>query len=185
MNNELAKLIVEAEAIAENVRQTFGGLTAEQLNWKPAVESWSIGQCLEHLIVTNELEFPAIEDALRTDYRNPFWSKMPFLSRACGSFLIRMCKPENARKYKAPKSFRPSQSAIGGTIVEDFTEHQQKVVHYFQRSENLDLDKTKIVSPISDFFTYSLFDSFYVLVIHEQRHFNQAKRVLETGAFPK
>lgn len=185
MNEKLADLIAEAEAIAARVQQSFGGLSVEQLNWKPAAKSWSVGQCLEHLIVTNELEFPAIEKALRSDYKNPFWSKVPLLPRACGNFLIRMVKPENTRKHKAPKSFRPSQSAISGSIIEDFVKHQQKVVRYFEQSESLDLEKTKIVSPISNFFTYSLFDSFYVLVIHEQRHFNQAERVLQTKGFPR
>lgn len=184
MNSELSKLIAEAEEIAENVKAAFGGLKIEQLNWKPNAKSWSIGQCLDHLIVTNELEFPAIEDSLKESYKNPFWSKLPFLPKFFGNFLIYMVKPENKRKFKAPKSFQPSQSSIGESIVADFIAHQQKVVRLFEQSGNLDLQKTKIVSPVGDFITYSLFDSFLVLVLHEQRHLNQAVRVMRTEGFP-
>jgi hypothetical protein len=39
-------------------------LTLDQLNWKPVPGQWSVGQCLEHLAVTNEIYGAAIVDAL-------------------------------------------------------------------------------------------------------------------------
>jgi len=184
MNDKLVKLIAEADAVTENVKHSFGNLSAEQLNWKSAAESWSIGQCLDHLIVTNEREFPAIENALRENYKNPFWSKLPYLPKFFGNLMVNLFKPENTRKYKAPKSFRPSQSEVSANIVEDFAAHQQKVARFFEQSGKLDIDKTKIISPVTAFVTYSLFDSYRVLVVHEQRHFRQAERVLQTKGFP-
>ena len=62
MKIEFSNLIADAETISEKVGSTFGKLSAEQINWKPNAKSWSIGQCFEHLIVTNELYFP-IDDA--------------------------------------------------------------------------------------------------------------------------
>jgi hypothetical protein len=185
MNDEISVLVKQASATAGNVERVFGGLRAEQLNWKPNEKSWSIAQCLEHLIITNELEFPAIENALKENYKNPFWSKIPFLSDVCGKAAIYLFKPQNPRKFKAPKSFQPSQSQISETIVPEFVAHQQELVEIFERSRDLDLRKTKIISPISDFITYSLKDAFQVLTVHEQRHFQQAERVLKEANFPK
>ena len=65
MSSSLAGLIEELETIAERVDKTFGGLSNEQIIWKQNAGSWSIGQCLEHLIITNRLEFPAIENPPR------------------------------------------------------------------------------------------------------------------------
>ncbi len=184
MNDDLATLTDEARLLTDEVRRAFGTLTPEQLNWKPAADAWSVAQCLEHLIVTNEKEFPAIERALREDYRNPFWSRMPFLPKLFGRLTIGLFGPENARKYKAPKSFRPSRSRIGGTIVEDFAAHQAKLVRLFEQSARLDPEKTKVVSPVTDFVTYSLLDCCRILVGHERRHFRQAERVTKTAGFP-
>ena len=39
-------------------------LTPEQLNWKPAPEKWSVGQCLEHLAISTEVYLGPIADAL-------------------------------------------------------------------------------------------------------------------------
>jgi uncharacterized damage-inducible protein DinB len=179
MNDELSALVKQVDSIAKSVEKVFGGLSAEQLNWKPNEKSWSIAQCLEHLIVTNKLEFPAVENALKENYKNPFWSKIPFLSDVFGKTAIYLFKPQNQRKFKAPKSFQPSKSRFSETIVQDFVAHQQELVEIFERSRDLDLRKTKIISPISEFITYSLMDAFQLLTVHEQRHFGQAERVLQ------
>lgn len=44
--------------------QDFGTLQAEVLNWKPAQDVWSVGQCLDHLIVTNSTYIPLIQQIL-------------------------------------------------------------------------------------------------------------------------
>ncbi len=184
MNDEISVLVKQADAIAENVEKVFGNLSAAQLNWKPNEKSWSIAQCLEHLIIANKMEFPAVENALKENYKNPFWSRIPFLSDVCGKTAIYLFKPQNPRKFKAPKSFQPSKSEFSEKIVPDFVAHQQELVEFFERSRDLDLRKTKIVSPISNFITYSLLDAFHVLTVHEQRHFGQAERVLvQSNAF--
>lgn len=48
------EIISEYEKVSEDVQKNFGGLSAEQINWKPRADSWSIGQCLDHLIKSNE-----------------------------------------------------------------------------------------------------------------------------------
>lgn len=185
MNDELATLMNKARVLTDEVRRAFGTLTPEQLNWKPAADAWSVAQCLEHLIITNEKEFPAIEQTLREDYRNPFWSRPPLLPKLFGRLMINLFGPENARRYKAPKSFRPSQSRIGETIVEDFAAHQAEFVRLFEQTARLDPEKTMVVSPVTDFITYSLLDCCRILVGHERRHFRQAVRVTQTAGFPR
>jgi hypothetical protein len=184
MSDELTKLVMQAAALADKIERAFGGLTVEQINWKPNETSWSVGQCLEHLIITNKLEFPAIENALAAGYKNPFWSKLPFLPAVSGKLMIYLFSPENPRRVKAPKSFRPSASRIDANIVKDFVAHQQKVIGLLEKSRALHLRKIKVVSPVTDFITYSLYDSFKVLVVHEERHFRQAERVTKENGFP-
>ena len=49
------EIISELETISTDTQKTFGGLAAEQINWKPSETGWSVGQCFEHLKKTNEL----------------------------------------------------------------------------------------------------------------------------------
>jgi len=49
----LSSLIAAADNIAAGAQQTFGDLTAQQLNWKPNAESRGIGQCFYQLMTAN------------------------------------------------------------------------------------------------------------------------------------
>lgn len=51
-------------------------------------------------------------------------------------------------------------------------------------SENIDLEKTIITSPVAAFVTYSVLDGYRIIVRHGQRHLAQAKRVMEVEGFP-
>ena len=51
-------------------------------------------------------------------------------------------------------------------------------------TEHLDLEKIVITSPVADAVIYSLMDAYRLIVVHEQRHFQQAKRVTEETGFP-
>src|SRR5262249_14798684 len=44
----LTQIFDEAEAIAGDAKTLFSHLTPQQLNWKPAADSWSVAQCLDH-----------------------------------------------------------------------------------------------------------------------------------------
>jgi DinB superfamily len=185
VQKELNNFLDNLTEIAKNVEFTFGHLSIDQINWKPHEHSWSIGQCLEHLIVTNKLEFPAIKKALTANYKNPFFGKIPLLPSIFGKVMIYFLKPESTRKFKAPKSFQPSKSEISKEIVQNFLEHQKEFIDLIKESENLNHYKTKILSPISDLIAYSLADAFLILVVHEKRHINQAERVLKLEEFPQ
>ncbi len=185
MNTELSRLIDDAGAVSQNVDQLFGELSGRQLNWKSEPSAWSIAQCLEHLIITNQLEFPAIRDAIRPEYDNPFWSRFPLLPAIFGRIMIWLFATESRRRVKAPKMFQPSQSELPKDIVKDFIGHQREVVDLLKQCSRLDIDRIRIVSPVSNFITYSLRDAFRVLVGHEQRHLRQAIRVAESAGFPR
>ncbi len=73
MNDQLNNLTGELEEISQNVQKTFGNLSAEQINWRPSSEGWSVGQCFEHLIKTNELFYAELDKIAGGSRRNSFW----------------------------------------------------------------------------------------------------------------
>lgn len=175
----------ELEKISNNSKQVFGTLSSEQLNWKPNAESWSIGQCFEHLIITNILYFPAIQNVIDGNHRNNFFSKIPFSTNLISALMKNSLKPEQARKMKTFKVFEPSSSGVSPNIIGDFAENNRKLVEMFEACKNLEIDKIKIPEPLSPALNLRLDDAFEILLLHEQRHFLQAERVLQTEGFPK
>ena len=183
MKADLANLIAAANNIANEAKSTFGHLSPSQLNWKPSADRWSVAQCFDHLLTSNKGYFPVIEDVLAGKKRT-FWERMPVLPGLAGKLLIKSLDPASTRKIKAPKRFQPAQSDISGSVINDFVDQQGKIVEKMKATEHLDLEKIVITSPVSAAITYSLMDAYRIIVVHEQRHFQQAKRVMEESALP-
>ena len=109
---------------------------------------------------------------------------MPLLPGLAGKLLIKSLDPKSTRKIKAPKKFQPAQSDISASVLDDFVDLQAKIVDKMRSTEHLDLEKIIITSPVASAITYSMMDAYRVIVVHERRHFEQARRVTEEAAFP-
>jgi hypothetical protein len=181
---KLPDLITEANNIAAETTSTFGPLTAAQLNWKPSAERWSVAQCFEHLVTSNKGFFPRV-DGVIAGIKPTFWQRMPVIPGLAGKLLIKSLDPKSTRKIKAPKKFQPAQSDISASVLYDFVGQQAKIVEKMKATEHLDLDKIIITSPVAAAITYSMMDAYRVIVVHERRHFEQARRVTEEAAFPR
>ena len=181
-NGEVGGVVAELEAIGRDAREVFGRLSAAQLNWKPSAEQWSVGQCFEHLIKTNESFFPTLEAITKGERKGRLWERVSPLSGLFGKVVLRgLTSP---RKFNAPKGIRPSASGVGGDIVARFAEHQGELSRRVGAAGGADLRRTVVTSPISGFVTYRLGDAFRIVVAHERRHFEQARRVTQAAGFP-
>ena len=69
-------------------RDSFGELHADQLNWKPAADKWSIAQNMDHLIVINSSYFPIIESLKKGTYKAPFLGKVGFVVSFFGKMIF-------------------------------------------------------------------------------------------------
>jgi hypothetical protein len=181
----LSDILSEAEAISKDAQVTFGQLNSEQINWKPNVESWSVGQCFGHLITANREYFPQFAQIILGEKRTRLWQRMPFLPGFFGRMLINALSPNASKKVKAPKLFQPSSSNIDPQIISKFAAHQNEVIDKMKATEGMDLERIIIYSPVTKIVTYSLIDAYRIIVVHERRHFKQAQRVMEAPGFPR
>ncbi|HKU76967.1 MAG TPA: DinB family protein [Pyrinomonadaceae bacterium] len=181
---DLPSLMAAVKQIAADTKSTFAQLSPSQLNWKPSAERWSVGQCFDHLLSSNKGYFPIVDDVLK-GRKQSVWESMPLLPGLAGKLLIKSLDPASTHKIKAPKRFQPAQSDIRASVISDFVDQQTQIAEQMKASEHLDLEKIVITSPVSAAITYSLMDAYRIIVVHEHRHFQQAKRVTEETAFPK
>lgn len=182
MNAELSNFTNDLEAISVEARERFGALTEEQLNWKPAADSWSVGQCFDHLIKSN-VEMEPVMKLVKGERQMNFWEKFSPFSGMLGGFLVSsMMKDE--RKFKAPSKSIVPRSNVSADVVEQFIAQQTSVIDTIKAADKFDWKKTVVTSPFMSAITYSLNDAFKIVVEHEKRHLRQAGRVMENEGFP-
>lgn len=185
MNGRVESVTSDLRRTADDAAAVFGSLSAKQLNWKPAEKSWSVAQCFDHLITTHSLYLPDLAGLAANGYRASLWQKVSPLSGFFGRFLIKSMRPENPKKMKTTAKAEPSQSEIGGDIIDRYVKHQHELIEHIKRiPADIDPARTIITSPLLGVVTYSLDDAYSILVVHGQRHLGQAKRVLDVAGFP-
>lgn len=180
----MSEIISELQTVSANVQEKFGSLSAEQINWRPSETGWSVGQCFEHLIKTNELFYDDLEKIALGTRKNSFFESFSPLSGFFGSLLINSLKKDE-RKFKAPTKKIVPPSEIDPHIIEIFAAHQSELIEKIRQTETADWKKTKVTSPFIKIATYKLSDGYKIIVEHEKRHFRQAERVMQTEGFPK
>lgn len=184
MSERIEQVTRELGQTADDVKTTFGTFTNEQLNWKPAENSWSIAQCLDHLILSNiefDDEWPKLHAGTRESSFLENWSP---LSGFFGRLLISSLA-KDSRKTKAPSQSIVPPSEIEPGIIDRFVANIETTNKNIEGCEGVDLHKTVLTSPFMGLITYRLDDAFSILIEHTKRHIRQAKRVTEADGFPK
>lgn len=184
MDERIQNITSQMSEAVTDVVTSFGRLSAEQLNWKPSEKGWSIAQCLEHIILTNHEFDPEFEKLASGTRKNSFWENYSPFTGWGGRFLIKAVM-EDSKKAKAPSNRIVPPSQVPEDIVQQFVGHIAEVNKQVESVAHIDREKTVVTSPFLAVFTYKLDDAFTVLVEHTKRHIRQAKRVMETEAFPK
>jgi hypothetical protein len=181
---EVTKLQQQIRTIGEQARNEFGNLTRAQLNWKPATDRWSVAQCFDHLINSNAGYFPIFDSVATGTLKHTFVQRLPGLPKIWGPLLIKSLDPKTTRKLKAPAKFQPASSDLNASIIDDFANNQNRVLDSMEKTKTLEIDRIIISSPAASVVTYSVLDAFRIIVVHEQRHFQQAQRVMAEPNFP-
>ena len=180
LNSAMSGMLSEGKRINE----LFSSLNATQINWKPASEVWSVGQCLDHLIITHSRYNACFNDLVEGKEMN-FWQRnSPFCSMM-GKAILKSVIPENAKKTKTFPVFEPSQSDIRPDIVKEYMYQLDGFLHRLKQLEKLDADKIMISSPVNKWITYSLSYAYSILYHHDRRHIDQALKVMQLEGFPK
>lgn len=180
----LADVGAEFSAIARETQSVFGTLNEQQLNWRPDATSWSVAQCFDHLLNANREMLQAIDAAMDGSRPPTLWQRLPVLPRIFGSMLIKSQMPEAKRKFTAPRQAVPASSAIDPLITERFVAHQHEAAARVQSLGGRDVARIIMTSPFVSFITYSVLDGCRIIVTHERRHFEQARRVTRQPGFP-
>lgn len=164
------------------VEQTKGflKLSPGQLNWRLTENQWSVGECFEHLMITNGKYILHYQNYVLKGIKN---KPVKFTHTLMGRMVINSMKPENKRKTKTPRSFNPIGSVINESIVKDFLHQNNEIIDLVSRIDMSKL-KEKITSLFSRHVKYSVGDSLMIIAYHNLRHLQQAERVKSSKDFP-
>jgi hypothetical protein len=179
----VARLDAELAASEARAAALVTPLTKDQLNWKPAAGSWSVGQCIEHLSVANEVYLAAIERALTplppapTQEIAPGWF---------GRWFIRnyIAPSDRARKSRAPRIIVPRTPVLEPRILDRYLASLVRIRAFLHRAAPYDVNRIRFRNPFVPLISFTVGTGLEILSKHQQRHLLQAERVLAAMPAP-
>lgn len=155
------------------------GLTQTQLNWRPSPEAWSIGQCLEHLFISNQVYLPPIGRAL--DGASPVAAPPGEVTPGWfGRYFIKhYIDPETQRaRHKAPGKIRPAQD-VAPDILDRFLHSNDEARVLVRRASAFDVNRIRFKNPFVAGLRFTVGTGLEIVWRHQRRHLLQAERVRE------
>ena len=177
---ELRRQSAQAEALVD-------GLTESSLNWQPECgESWSIGQCLEHLAGTNRLYLAAMRDAVeRNEDQIPKGSGVYQVAGWPSRYFIESMEPPPKRKFRAFRKITPRPSGYQGDVVlAGFQTAQQNLAEFISKCGGMDLGSIRFRNPFLKGVRLTVSSGLLLIGAHNRRHLWQAENVKKNVAFP-
>ena len=170
------------QANIERAIKSFLYLSENQFNWKPHPESWSVGECLSHLINSNKLYLNKIEHILSLQ---PIGSEQDYLysQSFMGKMIAKEVDPKNVKKVKTFKMFYPASSKFKKNIIDEYIKCCEKLIDLAGKMKHLDLKKIKLSSPVNVLIRLNLGDPLIIIPKHDERHLNQAERLMSQKEF--
>jgi hypothetical protein len=178
-------VLTDFDKADDDARRMAASLSDAQINWHPAPNAWSIGQCLDHLAQGNALYAAALGQAVRAAHAGnepwegqlrPGWMSERF---------IRALEPPVRTKMKAPKKIIPVPAVSGRDVLEAFLRSQADLRDVLRSASRVDLNRVRFKNPFFGFLRFTVGAGFLIITAHARRHLWQAQRVIESPGFPK
>ena len=169
-----------SELGAADVRATVlvKPLALRQLNWAPGPGEWSVGQCIEHLCVTNDVYGRAIADSLTgrppgtSEEITPGWF---------GRWFIRNYIEPSAqtKRRRAPGKVRPA-AQVELSVLDRFVTGNEQMRALIRRAASYDVNRIRIRNPFVPVIRFTVGTGLEILTRHQRRHLLQAERIMGT-----
>ena len=169
----------------EEARAVLDGLTPDQVNWRPAPERWSIGECISHLNVGIRAALPALDRAIETARERGFAGTGTGRYGWFANWMVRAQEPPVKRRVKTFPVFQPVAARHDAArLLPEFRAVRSELRERLARAEGIDWGRAKVVSPASRFFRLPFGAYVAFLLAHDRRHLWQAREVRNHPGFP-
>ena len=177
MNSELEGYLDQLLSIRQDAPGIVARLTDEQINWRPAPNRWSIGECFSHLNTAAKIAMRGFDEAIANARARGLTSNGPFAYPLLERFFIQTIEPPPKFRVRAPSVLAPVREVKAADVLREFFEWQDQAARRMREADGLDLRRARTRSPAVSWLRYSLGTGFVIFLAHERRHLWQARQV--------
>ena len=161
----------------EDILKKVGGLSPEQLNFKPDTASWSVAECVEHLAISETNMFGFMQASLK----KPADPSKRNEKKISEDDLVKMVT-DRSTKRTTSEAFKPS-GKFGSyeATLQEFKTKRANSINYIKTTAD-DLRNHYYEFP------FGTLDAYQIIVFmagHSKRHTDQIEEIMKNVNFPK
>ena len=162
----------------ETLEDHIEGLSEKQMSFKPAPNSWSVSQCLEHIIKTEQMLFGMTKTALEGE-PNP--ERKAEVKMSDEDLIAGIT--DRSSKAQASESLMPNGTYESPEMaLEAFDDQRDDIMDFISDQKEEDLRSYISDSP---FGAVDAYQSLLFIAGHTARHTLQIEEVMQDANFPK
>lgn len=174
----------QLEPLRLAAHELLDGLTAEQVNWRPAPNRWSIGQCIEHMTLTLRLYPESIGRAMVEARTRSAAGKRPYREGFFSRWFVRSMEPPPRLRVRTRRLVDPPTDLDGDVVLASFVAELARFGELMIAADGVPLRHGRVQSPFSKLFRFTLSQTFALNLAHARRHLWQARQVRQEAGFP-
>lgn len=155
------------------------GLDQEHLRDSPSVSQWNILQCMEHLNHYFDFYLPQFITASKLVDKA---SNLPFKPGFIGNYFANMLLyKENQKRISSPKPTNPISKEVSMEVITIFENNLMQLKESLIAMPLSILNSKMITTMFSNWYKLKIGDGLRIVVIHNDRHFHQMKKLAPSG----
>lgn len=177
----IAKLQEQTEYILNKAISEWQMIPHTEFALRPAAESWSANECLQHLNSYGNYYLPAIERAIKHSVLKQQHPSAQFKAGWLGNYFTNLMLPAkdgSIKKMNSPAAHVPKNIPESHEVITAFIDQQERMLQLLEAAKKTDLGKTKVPISIAPLIKLKLGDVFSFVIAHNQRHVLQAENAL-------
>lgn len=176
--SERAELLDNLAASRQRLMDNLQGLTGEQWEFRPSEGSWSIADCVEHVVLVESRVLKAIGRALERAPEPEKKAQAAETDRLLGGLAADRTQRLNAPEPVTPKRHWPDTSQLLG----EFEKTRVRTVEFSSATDG-DLRNHFFPHPI--FGDLDCYQWLRLVPLHCDRHLAQIQEIKSNGGFPQ
>jgi hypothetical protein len=177
---QLARIDLELADARRRAHEMASPLTAELWGTRPAVDRWSVAECLIHLNLTSGAFLPLIRDTIGKGRARKLLCAGPCRRDVVGWVVYWITNPPVRFRIKTTVPFVPADVEPKDRVLGAFDVLQDQVAGCVKEADGLDLGRLRIVSPSDSPLTYNLYSCLRIIPAHQRQHLWQADHVIRS-----
>ena len=183
---DIQKILDDIDAADLAAERLVASLSEAQLRWQPdGGRRWSVVQCLEHLMVTNEFYGASVRRAVDHARRAGSVRQGPLRPGFFGRKFIESLEPPVRRRQRAPSKIKPGSPLSTGEILRRYREAHVSLRRSGEDAATIDANRATFPNPFFGLARVKVSTALLVVCAHDRRHLWQAEQVRGESGFPR